>query len=72
MANFVNSTTIAPNRLLDRLLAFAPATATAMRKRRLYTQTLYELNLLSDRELTDLGISRLSIRDVALEAAYGN
>lgn len=70
MATFVNSTT-AHVGLVERLLAFSPAVATAIRKRRLYNQTMYELNLLTDRELTDLGISRLSIADVAREAAYG-
>lgn len=71
MATFVNSTTAATPGLIERLLAFRPAVAEAMRKRRLYAQTIYELNLLTDRELTDLGISRLAIVDVAREAAYG-
>ncbi|MES2144459.1 MAG: DUF1127 domain-containing protein [Pseudomonadota bacterium] len=71
MATFVNSTTAAHVGLVERLLAFSPAVATAIRKRRLFNQTMYELNLLTDRELTDLGISRLSIADVAREAAYG-
>ncbi len=43
----------------------------AFAQRRLYAQTLAELNQLSDRELADLGISRLSIAQVAHEAAYG-
>lgn len=38
---------------------------------RLYRRTLGELEALSDRELRDLGISRLSVRDVAREAVYG-
>ncbi|WP_374431572.1 hypothetical protein [Tabrizicola sp.] len=29
------------------------------------------MNSLSDRELSDLGISRLGITDIAREAAYG-
>ena len=38
---------------------------------RLYRQTLAELVALSDRELSDLGLSRLSIRQVAHESVYG-
>jgi uncharacterized protein YjiS (DUF1127 family) len=38
---------------------------------RLYQRTFEELAALSDRELADLGISRLSIRDVARESVYG-
>ena len=33
--------------------------------------TLDELAALNDRELADLGISRLSIRDIAHESVYG-
>lgn len=36
-----------------------------------YRAVLDELKALSDRELSDLGISRLNIRDVARQAAYG-
>lgn len=43
----------------------------AFARRRLYARTLNELRQLSDRELSDLGISRLSIAQVAHEAAYG-
>ena len=39
---------------------------------RQYLATYNELNALSDRELADIGLSRLSIRDIALEAVYGN
>jgi uncharacterized protein YjiS (DUF1127 family) len=38
---------------------------------RLYRRTLAELENLSDRELRDLGLSRLSIRDVAYDSVYG-
>ena len=38
---------------------------------RLYRQTLDELDALSDRELADLGLSRLQVRDVAYESVYG-
>lgn len=71
MATFVNSTNIASNGLVDRLLASFPSLAKSLAQRRLFAQTVHELNQLSERELTDLGISRLSIRDIAREAAYG-
>ena len=38
---------------------------------RLYRQTLGELEQLNDRELRDLGLSRLAIRDVAYDSVYG-
>jgi uncharacterized protein YjiS (DUF1127 family) len=47
------------------------ALKTAFARRRLYSQTLAELSRLTDRELADLGISRLSVAQVAHEAAYG-
>ena len=37
-----------------------------------YLATYDELNALSDRELADIGLSRLNVRDVAREAVYGN
>ena len=38
---------------------------------RLFRQTVDELEALNDRELADLGLSRLSVRDVAYESVYG-
>jgi uncharacterized protein YjiS (DUF1127 family) len=38
---------------------------------RLFRKTLDELQALNDRELADLGLSRLSVRDVAYESVYG-
>lgn len=37
---------------------------------RLYRRTLEELQSLSDRELADLGVSRLSLTDVARSSVY--
>jgi uncharacterized protein YjiS (DUF1127 family) len=37
----------------------------------LYRRTLGELMALNDRELRDLGLSRLSIREVAYDSVYG-
>lgn len=38
---------------------------------RMYRRTLDELQGLSDRELTDLNLSRFSLRQVAYESVYG-
>jgi uncharacterized protein YjiS (DUF1127 family) len=43
----------------------------AWRNWRQYRRTLEELASLDDRELQDLGISRLVIRDIAYESVYG-
>lgn len=37
---------------------------------RTYRTTLTELAMLSDRELTDMGLHRANIREIAFEAAY--
>ncbi len=37
---------------------------------RLYRATISELEGLNDRELGDLGVSRLSIRDIAYDSVY--
>ncbi len=55
----------------DRLSAVRDTVLTAMNQRRIYARTVAELNSLSDRDLADLGISRLGIAAVAHEAAYG-
>ena len=39
---------------------------------RTYVATYDEINVLSDRELADLGLSRLNVRDVARAAVSGN
>jgi uncharacterized protein YjiS (DUF1127 family) len=38
---------------------------------RMFRQTLDELDSLNDRELADLGMSRLSVRDIAHQSVYG-
>ena len=43
-----------------------------LERQRVYRTTLAELDSLSDRDLRDLGISRLQIGDIAREAAYGS
>lgn len=56
------------------LNAFASIMATFAEKRARageYRRILRELNSMSERDLDDVGISRLSIRDIAREAVYG-
>jgi uncharacterized protein YjiS (DUF1127 family) len=43
--------------------------AQRLAQHRLYSQTRRELSLLSDRELSDLGINRSDIHAISLEAA---
>ena len=68
---YVNTTRVARKGLLDRLVLVKDATLAAIQTRRVYGRTVAELNALTDRELSDLGISRLGIPDIAREAAYG-
>lgn len=68
---YVNTTRIAKAGWADRLVALIAGARDAYAKRRIYVQTVGELNKLTDRELADLGISRLSINEVAHVAAYG-
>lgn len=42
----------------------------ASARRAVYVKTLGELRSLSDRDLADLGIARVQIEDIALQAAY--
>lgn len=41
----------------------------ARAKRAVFKETYLQLNSMTDRELTDMGISRLVVRDIALKAA---
>ena len=68
---YVNTNRVARKGLLDRLVLVKDATLAAIQTRRVYGRTVAELNALTDRELSDLGISRLGIPDIAREAAYG-
>ena len=43
----------------------------AQAKRKVFRATYHELSSLTDRDLSDLGISRSNIKRLALEAAYG-
>lgn len=43
----------------------------ARTRRAVYLQTLNELSAMSDRDLADINVARVSIKDIAHEAAYG-
>jgi uncharacterized protein YjiS (DUF1127 family) len=57
--------------LADRIVALTETLKTRLENRRVYKTTLNELSALSNRELSDLSITRGEIRNLALEAAYG-
>lgn len=69
---YVNSSRAVSVSLSDRLAGVVSVLRSAMNRRRVYAQTLAELNAMSDRDLADLGLSRDLIASVAREAAYGN
>jgi uncharacterized protein YjiS (DUF1127 family) len=68
---YVNSTRAARKSVFDRFSGLNETLATWLRQRRIYARTVAELDGLNDRDLADLGISRLSIPKIAHEAAYG-
>lgn len=43
----------------------------ARERRAVYLRTLNELSSMTDRELSDINLSRLQVGDIAREAAYG-
>ena len=67
---YVNASRTAQVSFSDRFAAILKVAKDAMGRRRLFRQTLFELNGLSDRDLTDMGLSRANIAEVAREAAY--
>lgn len=69
---YVNSTYRADALSLRDLIAHPLAAIQLMaQRRRVYVQTVAELQALSDRDLADLGLHRSMISAVAKDAAYG-
>ena len=68
---YVTTTPVARKGFADRLAFVKDVVLAAINQRRVYARTVAELNSLTDRELADLGISRLGITEIAREAAYG-
>ena len=56
----------------DRVANVVKMVKDAVERRRVYTVTVRELSGLSDRDLSDIGMSRGNIEDLAREAAYTN
>jgi uncharacterized protein YjiS (DUF1127 family) len=69
---YVNSTLRSDALSFRDLIAHPFAALQLMaQRRRVYVQTVSELEALSDRDLADLGLHRLMIHEVAKAAAYG-
>jgi uncharacterized protein YjiS (DUF1127 family) len=68
---YVNSSRTLNISFADRMGSIAKSVKLALNRRRLFNQTVRELNALSDRELADLGIHGSMIKDIAKQAAYG-
>ena len=67
---YVNSSRSVQVSFSDRFAAVVKVVMGMVERRRVYNQTLFELQALSDRDLSDLGMSRSNIAEVAREAAY--
>ena len=68
---YVNSRSLSLS-FSDRVSSMVKMISEALARRQLYSRTLAELSSLTDRDLTDLGLSRSSIADEARKAAYPN
>ncbi|MDO8883288.1 MAG: DUF1127 domain-containing protein [Pseudotabrizicola sp.] len=68
---YVNSSRAASYGIVDRAAAIVKSIRVGLERRRVFKQTVRELQALSNRELADLGIHRTMITRVANEAAYG-
>jgi uncharacterized protein YjiS (DUF1127 family) len=66
---YVSSTTVGSLGLRQRFADFIQRARAARKSRAVYLQTVEELSALTDRDLADLGIARISIEDIAREAA---
>ncbi|WP_146587524.1 DUF1127 domain-containing protein [Puniceibacterium confluentis] len=70
MAYATNINTTSQGAVVSRFSALIHSLRTGFAKRKVYHNTLNELQTLSDRELADLGLARSMIRRIAYEAAY--
>ncbi len=68
---FITDTRTFGNSLGQRLTALRATIVTGLEQRKVYRTTVAELEVLTNRELNDLGISRSMIKSIAIEAAYG-
>lgn len=70
MAHLIENNT-ASRPLFHRITELGNSIAARFARYQTYRTTLAELNMLSDRDLDDLGIRRLDVHAVAAQAAYG-
>lgn len=68
---YVNSTRAVQTSASDRISGFFASISAMLARRRIYDRTIRELSQLTDRELSDLGIARSLIGEIARESAYG-
>ncbi|MDT8856503.1 DUF1127 domain-containing protein [Paracoccaceae bacterium Fryx2] len=68
---YANTNRTAHHGVAYRVTSLVGSVKAYFQQRRVYSQTVRELNALSTRELADLGIHRSMITRIALEAAYG-
>jgi uncharacterized protein YjiS (DUF1127 family) len=68
---YVNSRSASVS-ILDRFASIVKVLKEAVERRRVYVRTIQELNSLTDRDLSDLGLNRSLISEVAHKAAYTN
>jgi len=66
---YMNTTTAAHPSVFAQLGAILEGVATRYKQHRLYRATFDELSALSNRELSDLGLSRSDLRRVSIEAS---
>ncbi|MDR9486300.1 MAG: DUF1127 domain-containing protein [Sediminimonas sp.] len=71
MAHVTHIPTAAHHGLFDRAAQVLKGLGERYARYRIYRETLNELASLSNRELSDIGMSRSQIRSVAYEHAYG-
>ena len=68
---YVNTTRAVQVSASDRISGIFASISAMLARRRVYDRTIRELRQLTDRELSDLGIARSLITEIAREAAYG-
>lgn len=69
---YANDVRVSGNGFINALNGFRAAVAERFANYQVFRATVAELQVLSDRELSDMGISRSMIKRIAIEAAYGN
>jgi len=69
---YANDVRVSGNGFINALNGFRAAVAERFANYQVFRTTVAELEVLSDHELSDMGISRSMIKRIAIEAAYGN